>query len=78
MVALVLGLTLIGEMLVVPRQHQCIYCRLRDKVKKFGMEGFGLFKRGSALVKMGSNRLKQFRQPGIIDLFEQTEKECEL
>ena len=42
------------------------------------MDGFGLFKRGYDIVKMGSNRLKQFRQHGIIDLFDQTEQEREL
>ena len=45
-VALLLGRRLVGEMLVVPSQHECISYLLRDKVKKFGMHGFGLFKRG--------------------------------
>jgi len=46
MVALLLGRRLVGEMLVVPSQHECISYLLRDKVKKFDMHGFGLFKRG--------------------------------
>jgi hypothetical protein len=46
MVALVLGRRLLGEMLVVPSQHSCISYRLRYKVKKFDMPGFGLCKRG--------------------------------
>ena len=46
MVALVLGLRLVGEMLVVPSQHACISYLLRDKVKQFDMDGCGLFKRG--------------------------------
>ena len=44
--ALVLGRRLGGEMLVVPSQHECISSLLRDKVKKFDMQGFSLFKRG--------------------------------
>ena len=46
MVALVLGLRLIGEMLVVPSQYSCISYLLRDQVKKFDMHGCGLCKRG--------------------------------
>lgn len=45
-VALWLGRRLVGEMLVVPSQHEGISYRLREKVKKFGMHGFGLCKRG--------------------------------
>jgi len=37
MVALVLGLRLVGEMLVVPSQHQCISDLLRYEVKQCGM-----------------------------------------
>jgi hypothetical protein len=78
MVALGLRLTWIGERLVGPSQHQCISGRWRDKGKQCGMEGCGLFNRGEALVKMGSHRLKPFRQHGIIDLGAQTAQECEL
>jgi hypothetical protein len=41
MVALLLGMRLVGEMLVGPSQHQCISYLLRYKVKKFDMHGFG-------------------------------------
>jgi len=74
MVALLLGLRLVGEMLVVPGQHQRIYYRLRDKGKQFGMKGCGLLKRGHDIVKMRSNRFQQFRQHGILDLFDQAEQ----
>ena len=46
MVALVLGLRLVGEMLVVPSQYECISYLLRDKVKQFDLHGFSLCKRG--------------------------------
>jgi len=46
MVALLLGMRLVGEMLVVLSQHQCIYYLLRYEGKKFGMNGFRLLKRG--------------------------------
>jgi len=46
MVVLLLGMRLVGEMLVMPSQHQGIYELLRDKGKQFGMDRFGLFKRG--------------------------------
>ena len=78
MVALVLGLRLVGEMLVVPSQHECISYLLRYKVKQFDMQGFGLCKRGYDIVKMGANGVKKFRQHRSIDLFDQAEKEHEL
>jgi hypothetical protein len=76
--ALVLGMRLVGEVLVVPSQHQCISYLLRYKGKKFDMHGFGLFKRGEDLVKMGANGGKKFRQHRIIDLFDQAEKDHQL
>ena len=70
MVALLLGLRLVGEMLVVPGQHQRIYYRLREEGKQFGMNGCGLLKRGHDIVKMRSNRFQKFRQHCILDLFD--------
>lgn len=61
MVALLLGMRLRGEMFVVPSQHQCISYLLRYQGTQFGMHGFSLFKRGSAIVKMGAKRLKKLR-----------------
>jgi hypothetical protein len=43
---LLLSMRLVGEVLVVPCQHQCISYLLRYKGTKFDMHGFGLFKRG--------------------------------
>ena len=73
--ALVLGLRLVGEMLVVPSQHQCISYLLRDKIKKCALDGFSLFTRGYDIVKMGANGVKKFQQHRIIDLFDQAEQE---
>jgi hypothetical protein len=75
MVALLLGMRVVGEMLVVPSQYECISYLLRYKGKQCDMQGFGLVKRGSDLVKMGTDGVTQFRQYRIIDLFDQAEKE---
>ena len=76
--ALVLGLRLGGEMLVVPSQPQCISDLLRYKVKKCDMPGFGLFKRDEDSVKMGAHGGKQLQQRRILDLFDQAEQEQQL
>jgi hypothetical protein len=78
MVALVLGMRLVGEMLVVPSQYECLSYLLRYKGKQGDMQGFGLVNRGSDLVKRGTDGVKQFRQYRIIDLFDQAEKEEQL
>src|SRR4029450_13198895 len=65
MVALLLGLRLVGEMLVVPGQHERIDDRLRDEGQQLSMNGCGLLKTSYAIVKMRSNRFQQLRQAGI-------------
>jgi hypothetical protein len=61
------------------RGHLAIWnYQLREKVKQCGMHGFGLFKRGYDIVQMGAKRLEKFWQHGILDLFDQAEKERQL
>src|SRR5713101_317913 len=78
MVALLLAIRLIREMIVVPSQNQCIDDLPGHELKKVGMNRFGLLKRREDIIKMRADRLKQFRQLWIIDLFDQAEKEGQL
>ncbi len=78
MVTRVLGRRLVGELFMVPSQHQCISELLRQQAKKFGMHGFGLSNRGEDIVQMGAKRLQQFWQHRSIDLFDQAAQEPQL
>src|SRR5215467_6547073 len=75
MVALVRGLRLGGERLVVPRQPACISSLWRDKVKQGDRPGCGWGKRRDDSVTRGAKGVQKCRPHRLSALFTQAAQE---
>jgi hypothetical protein len=71
LVALWLGLRVVGERCRVPRQSPCLDARWRDTIQQGERKGGGWCKRGEDLVKRGAQGVKQCQPPRVIALFAQ-------
>jgi len=77
-ILLFLAMRLIGEVIMVPRQHSCIDDLLRHEIKQCGMHQLNLTKRDEDIVNMGMDGLEKLGKFLILNFFHEAQEQGQI